>query len=212
MTLRDNQVYSSQFYLRSPFKVLYSDQYTPCSVRERIPIIKRSPVKKHLAMVGKKNCQQNTASCNKHYNPGNIPVRTHSRMWTMPGSCEHLISGTRRCLKVNSTIFNSNPHNDGQVRVTEIWLRILWHSAHLPQRLQFLQLFVVVVRILSIVLQDELEKKKQKQEVGECAAETQVKTKLNEGLNPNKEIKISSLILRVKFFRKKIQMSLNWGS
>lgn len=34
------------------------------------------------------------------------------------------------------------------------------HGTHLPQRLQFLQLFVVVVRILSIILQDELEEKR----------------------------------------------------
>lgn len=33
------------------------------------------------------------------------------------------------------------------------------HSTHLPQRLQFLQLFIVVVRILSIILQDELVEK-----------------------------------------------------
>ena len=36
------------------------------------------------------------------------------------------------------------------------------HGTHLPQRLQFLQLFIVVVRILSIILQDELEEKTHK--------------------------------------------------
>lgn len=38
------------------------------------------------------------------------------------------------------------------------------HSTHLPQCLQFLHLFVVVVWILSIILQDELEEKKQKEQ------------------------------------------------
>lgn len=35
------------------------------------------------------------------------------------------------------------------------------HRTYLSQRLQLLQLFVVVVRILSIIFQDELEGKKQ---------------------------------------------------
>lgn len=39
------------------------------------------------------------------------------------------------------------------------------HSSYLPQSLQFLQLFVVVVRILSVILQDELEEEKETEQV-----------------------------------------------